>query len=170
MFSGKTTRLIELHKIFTDEGKSVCVINYHGDKRYHESLMSTHDQIMIDCLSVMRLGELQNSSSIQEADIILINEGQFFEDVVSVVTTMVEELGKTVYVAGLDGDYKRDKFGTLLNLIPLCDSIEKLAATCNLCRRAALFSHRLTAEQQQVVIGSSNYISLCRKCYRQMNL
>jgi len=159
MFSGKTTRLIELHKIFTDEGKSVCVINYHGDKRYHESLMSTHDQIMIDCLSVMRLGELQNSSSIQ-----------FFEDVVSVVTTMVEELGKTVYVAGLDGDYKRDKFGTLLNLIPLCDSIEKLAATCNLCRRAALFSHRLTAEQQQVVIGSSNYISLCRKCYRQMNL
>ena len=29
----------------------------------------------------------------------------------------------------------------------------------------AIFTHRITKETAQVVIGSDNYIPVCRKCY-----
>lgn len=173
MFSGKTTRIIELFQQYTDDGKVVYVINYGDDKRYHESLLSTHDKVMIPCNSAKTLSELWISHVICEihnADIILINEGQFFKDLVPIVHSMVEEYGKTVYIAGLDGDFRRERFGTLMDLMPICDTITKLTAKCHLCAEPAPFSHRLTGEHNQIVIGSSNYIPLCRKCYRQMNL
>uniref|UniRef100_A0A6C0I591 thymidine kinase n=1 Tax=viral metagenome TaxID=1070528 RepID=A0A6C0I591_9ZZZZ len=174
MFSGKTTRLLNLYKTCREEGKDVYVINYIGDKRYHETLLSTHDEEMIPCdSSVQTLADAWPNhviAPIHHADVILINEGQFFPDLVPIVKTMVEEFGKVVYVSGLDGDYKRETFGSMLQLVPISDSVEKLLSKCHLCPESkAPFSHRLTAEQQQVVIGSTNYIPLCRKCYRQMN-
>ena len=75
---------------------------------------------------------------------------------------------KHVVICGLDGDFKRIKFGRLCDLIPLSDSIIKLHAKCN-CGKDAIFSHRITNEVAQVVIGSSNYIPLCRTCYLNIN-
>lgn len=167
MFSGKTTQLVELYEKYTIEGKLVAVINYVEDKRYHDNMLSTHDKKMIPCEFTSRLGDVWNTnciSNIHIADVILINEGQFFPDLVDTVLSMVEKYDKRVYVCGLDGDFKRNKFGTILDLIPLCDKVTKLAAKCHICNIPAIFSHRITGETGQIVIGSSNYIPVCRKC------
>ena len=83
----------------------------------------------------------------------------------------VEVHKKTVYVYALDGDFKRNKFGSVLDLIPYCDKVKKLTSLCSICKNGtkAIFSHRLSEEEQQVVIGSDNYIPLCRKCYHEKN-
>ena len=60
-----------------------------------------------------------------------------------------------------------NKFGKLLDLIPLCDTVTKLSATCVRCNKPAIFSKRLSTEEQQIVIGSSNYAPMCRKCYNE---
>ena len=81
---------------------------------------------------------------------------------------MVEELHKKVYVCGLDGDYRREKIGQLLDLIPMCDKIVKLTSICSLCHGVAIFSHRKTKQVEQYVIGSSDiYVPLCRRCYTE---
>ena len=100
-------------------------------------------------------------------DIILINEGQFFPDLYESVCKLVETHKKIVYVCGLDGDFKRNKFGKMLDLIPLCDNVTKLSATCVSCNKPAIFSKRLSTEEQQVIIGSSNYSPMCRGCYNE---
>jgi len=84
---------------------------------------------------------------------------------------MVENHSKTVYVCGLDGDFQRNKFGEILDLIPYCDNVVKLKSLCSQCRngKRALFSHRMTEETTQVSIGSSNYVPLCRKCFDTAN-
>jgi len=161
MFSGKTSYLIHLYEDFIKNGKKVSVINYVDDKRYNESMLSSHDKIMIPCVFTKYLRD----ADFREYDIVLINEGQFFTDLYEVVIHMVEVLNKEVYVCGLDSDFKRQKFGTILDLVPMCDNIVKLKSKCNYCSSSALFSHRLTQEKQQVVIGSSNYVPLCRNCY-----
>lgn len=174
MFSGKTTRLIQQYKLHKYIGKSVAVINYSGDTRYsQESMLSSHDKVMIPCIMLNTLGELWNHedhphyAEVRNADVIIINEGQFFEDLYEVVVQMVDMLRKTVYISGLDGDFQRNKFGRILDLIPLCDKITKLRSLCALCKNgnAGIFSHRITEETQQVVIGSDNYVPLCRECY-----
>ena len=163
MFSGKTTRLIEHYKAYKYIGKKIVVLNYSLDVRYSTTNLSSHDHVEIPCVFADNLSR----EKWIDADVILINEGQFFGDLVSSVIEMVESEKKHVYVCGLDGDFKRCKFGTILDLIPYSDRVEKLSAFCSTCRDGtlAVFSHRVSNEKQQVVIGSDNYAPLCRKCY-----
>jgi thymidine kinase len=132
-------------------------------------MLSTHDKVMIPCIFSEKLSDLRNNPGIQNCDIVLINEGQFFEDIFEYTCELVEKLNKRVYVCGLDGDYERNQFGNILNLIPLCDNITKLHSNCGDCGNEALFSHRVSNEKEQVVIGVDNYISLCRDCYLRKN-
>ena len=166
MFSGKTTRLVQHYKKYTYIGRKVFVINYAEDVRYDNVLLSTHDKIMIPCKFASTISEME--SDIKENDIILINEGQFFSDIYESVLYMVENLGKTVIICGLDGDFKRNRFGRLLDLIPYCDEVTKFTSLCAICKngKPGIFSHRISNETSQVVIGSDNYQPLCRKCYK----
>jgi thymidine kinase len=102
--------------------------------------------------------------------VILINEGQFFPDLFEFVNSLLLER-KKVYICGLDGDFERKKFGSILELIPLCDKVTKLTSLCSLCRDGTpgIFSMRLTQETEQTVVGSENYIPVCRKCYQKSN-
>lgn len=173
MFSGKTTRLIQLYKTRSYIGKRVVVINYVGDTRYHETMLSTHDRVTIPCLFVEDLNDIWENrenphwNEVHSADTILINEGQFFKNLFHTVLEMVEKENKEVFICGLDGDFKRSIFGELLGLIPYCDSVEKLNSLCANCRNGTpgIFSHRISSEEAQVVVGSDNYQPLCRNCY-----
>ena len=174
MFSGKTTRLIQIYKTRTYIGKKVVVINYLDDKRYHETMMSTHDHQMIPCIQISELSALCNDPTnehyhkIKEADTILINEGQFFADIVEWVTIAVEKYHKNVYICGLNSDFKRQKFGNWLELETISDNVVMLHSFCSKCkRRPGIFSHRLSGEAELEVIGADCYIPVCRKCYKE---
>ena len=170
MYSGKTTLLVDLYHEHQEEDKKVLVINYSADRRYHDSMLSTHDKVMVPCKFVTKLSELYNEQNLlNDADVILINEGQFFADIYEFALNMVESHGKTLHICGLDGDFQRNKFGKLLDLIPYADDVVKLKSRCHVCSKSAAFSHRLSGEVEQVVIGSDNYIPLCRGCYIKMN-
>jgi thymidine kinase len=105
---------------------------------------------------------------LRKSDVILINEGQFFPDLYEVVVDMLK-YNKKIYISGLDGDFERKKFGSILDLIPLCDNVKKLKSLCSLCKNGTpgIFSMRLTQEKEQTVVGSSNYIPVCRNCYEK---
>jgi thymidine kinase len=166
MFSGKTSKLMSVYKQCTFCNIPVAVINHQLDVRYSESSsLSSHDRHAIPCLPSDSLRACWAREDVRAADVILINEGQFFPDL-DVVLTMVE-CGKQVYIASLDGDFERKKFGTVLDLIPYADTVTKLKSLCGLCRDGtpAVFSKRVTAEADQVVIGVDNYIPVCRACY-----
>ena len=171
MFSGKTTHLIQAYKKYTYIGKRVIVLNYSEDKRYHETMLSTHDKIMIPCVQTTRIRDIWNSREFVDSQVVLINEGQFFPDLYDTVLEMIDTYNKTVYICGLDGDFKRGKFGEILELIPHCDKVTKLQSLCSQCKngKVAIFSHRLTEEDSQILIGSDIYVPLCRKCYLKAN-
>jgi thymidine kinase len=176
MFSGKTSWLLEIYKKFTYCKTSVIVINHSEDTRYHESMLSTHDKQMIPCMQLSTFDGLMNSidsdilDKIMSVDIVLINEGQFFGSLMPFVRCLVENC-KIVYVCGLDGDFKQERFGEILDLIPICDKVHKFRALCADCKNGthAIFSHRINSDTQQKVIGSDNYIPLCRKCLHVRN-
>jgi thymidine kinase len=180
MFSGKTSKLIEIYKQCIFCNIPVCIINHSIDTRYHDTMISTHDRIMVPCIQANNLNDVwinnnvndnnnnnnNNNNIIRNNDVFLINEGQFFPDLYGVVLDMVNN-NKTVYICGLDGDFERNKFGQILDLIPYCDAVTKLTSLCSLCKNGSrgIFSMRTTGEKQQTLIGSDNYIPVCRKCY-----
>jgi thymidine kinase len=166
MFSGKTSRLVSIYKQYKFCNIPVCVINHDIDTRYHDELLSTHDKIMIPCIKVNKLNDIMNRKELLESNVILINEGQFFEDLYNNVFELIQQ-NKKVYICGLDGDFERKKFGQILDLIPLCDKVTKLTSLCSKCKNGipGIFSMRITEEKQQTLVGSGNYIPVCRKCY-----
>ena len=172
MFSGKTSKLMQIYKQCQYCNLNVVVINHSADTRYHDTMLSTHDKQMIPCLQTDKLHTVWDMiESVRNADVILINEGQFFEDVYECVKEMVEN-NKRVFISGLDGDYKRERFGRLIDLIPFSDNVYKITSLCGICKngRSAVFSMRVTNEKQQTVIGTDNYVPVCRSCYNKHSI
>jgi thymidine kinase len=183
MYAGKTSRLVEIYKQCKFCNISVSVINHSIDNSYDNTLLSTHDHIKIPCIKTERLLDLweedinmesniknipriSDKFKIATSSVILINEGQFFSDLETFVKILLLN-NKKIYVCGLDGDYERKKFGQILDLIPLCDKVTKLTSLCNLCKNGTpgIFSKRITNEKEQTIVGSDNYIPVCRTCY-----
>lgn len=176
MFSGKTTRLLDIHKKYSFCGFDTIVINYEKDNRYSDVLLSSHDKRMIPCIKTLYLSDIVNFNDIikskyydtfLKAKAILINEGQFFPDIVEWVKTAVEMYNKSVYICGLNSDFNRNKFGNWLDLEVFCDNVIMLHAFCSNCKKKpGLFSHRLSNELDIEIIGSDSYIPVCRNCYK----
>ena len=180
MFSGKTSELINNYNKYKYCNLNVKVINYIFDNRYTDKqLLYTHDKREVPCILTENLNDVynfetcngyitnENSNSFNETHIFLINEAQFFKDIVNWVKIAISPpYNKIVYLAGLDGDFKRELFGNWLELIPMCDTITKLSSICSSCKkRDAIFSHRLTNDTNQELIGNDIYKPLCRLCY-----
>jgi len=177
MFSGKTSKLQALYNQYQLCSMKVVVINYIEDMRYGTTNLSTHNKQTIPCILADTLYGLTKNpegayyNKLEKAEVILINEGQFFPDICEWTKEWVEKKGKRIHICGLDGDFQRKRFGYLLDLIPLCDTVSKLQAICNGCKDGTpgIFTHRISTETDQKVIGVENYTTLCRTCYTKLN-
>lgn len=174
MFSGKTTELLRRLKCESAIGFRVLYINHTQDTR--GTHFSTHNELYtseIEGICFLSLQKLSLRPDISKFDIIGIDEAQFFSDLVQEVILMVEELGKHVIVAGLNGDFRREPFGQILELEPKADSYTRLRSYCIDCskrsvRNFALFTFRIASEKEIVLTGGKEeYIPLCRECYVQ---
>lgn len=160
MFSGKTTELLRIAKRLQSINLKVLLLNYYEDTRYSNTEMTTHNKDGLPCTFIKHFDNLEYDSY----DIICINEAQFFNKLIPFCKNVLSK-NKTLYVSGLDGDYKQEKFGEILDLVPLCDTITKLHAFCKLCKDGthAHFTKRLVTNKSQKLIGTDEYIPVCRK-------
>lgn len=170
MYSGKTSEVIKECKRWGSIAKKAICINFEGDARYGEDeKLYSHDLSTVSCIKVSKLSQV-DSGEIKNGDIILINEGQFFPDLIDYCVLWCDTFGKDIIVSGLDGDFERRPFGKILDLIPYANSVTKLNAFCKVCANGthAPFTWRLSNEKNQIVIGSDNYVAVCRKHYNEL--
>ena len=161
MFSGKTTELVRRLKRYEVIGKRILVINSSKDTRCLEHVLRTHDNMKFDCIKTNNLNEL----NYDKVDIIAIDEAQFF---IGLKVFVKKALGdsKTVLLTGLDGDYKQDKIGEILDCIPLADKVFKLSAMCMKCMDGTHgpFTKRIVnSDKVELVGGKEMYMAVCRK-------
>lgn len=178
MFSGKSTELIRLANKYKTINKKILIINHSIDVRSGKNNIKTHDKVTTECISLEHLTTLFDCDDYKESEIIFIEEAQFFDDLYNFVKKSVDEDLKTIYIFGLDGDFKREPFGNsdLLRLIPIADEVIKFNALCKLCSPEmveAPFSIRLQNGEknnsQQLIGGGDLYVASCRKHYLQYN-
>ena len=171
MFAGKSCELIRRIRLLKVLKKEYIVIKPKIDNRYDNlydsSMIVSHNFDKEHCIVLEKLDHIFQTD-LTNINTIFIDEGQFFNDLVDVVKHLVEIYKINVVVSGLDGDSNRNKFGYILDLIPLSNTCTKINAACIMCLdgTSAPFSFRKTSNHEQILIGSGDsYMSLCRKHY-----
>ena len=111
MYSGKTSELIREYGRWNSVSDLILCINHLIDSRYGtDDFMYSHNCEKVKCTRVKKLADL-DEQEIAKYDVILINEGQFFEDLKEKCIRWCDHLKKNIIVAGLDGNIKRNGFG-----------------------------------------------------------
>lgn len=163
MFSGKTEELIRRLKRAKIANLKVEIYKPATDTRYDKVKVVSHDANSIlstpvdKAINILLLAE--------HADVVGIDEAQFFDEEITRVCEQLIQQGKRVIVAGLDMDYLGKPFGPMPHLLAIADFITKLHAICVQCGHLASISYRTSDEEGTVVLGEkNNYEPRCRKC------
>ena len=166
MFSGKTEELIRRLRRAQFAGLKVEIFKPAIDNRYSPTLVVSHDDKSVVSTPV------ENSSAIlllaRDADVVGIDEAQFFDGGITDVCNNLADNGIRVLVAGLDMDFMGKPFGPMPSLLSVADFVTKVHAICVRCGNLAQFSYRKSSDEQVVLLGEQDiYEPLCRNCYNE---
>ena len=138
MFSGKTEELIRRLKRAQIANLKVAIYKPATDTRYDKEKVVSHDSNSIPSIPIDLAKNILLLA--EDADVIGIDEAQFFDDgIIPVCETLVMQ-SKRVIVAGLDMDYLGKPFGPMPQLLAIADFISKLHAICVQCGHLAKHS------------------------------
>lgn len=186
MFSGKTTTLLNRLTTQLAAGKRVIYVNFAGDNRSDQAY-STHSPIQWllshDNFTAYKYNSLtefmdEHLEEIKYANVIGIDEAQFFPDIYECTVSLCEKNYKHVIIAALNGNFKRELLGNVHKLLPHADNWKHLQAICKNCadvrgdHRPALFSYLTHTNVSDAIDpskanigGADKYAAVCRSCY-----
>jgi thymidine kinase len=173
MFAGKSSAIQSIIRRHQALGWNVFVVTNSIDTRYTtEPAIVNHDKVMMPARATNNLMTLVDDPEYVLSRLVVIEEAQFFPDLVPFVLQTVDKCGKHVVVVGLDGDAERRPFGHVLDLVPHSDRVTKLTAMCKMCKDGtpAIFTFAsredavVAANEGQPCVGADEkYVPLCRK-------
>ena len=164
MFSGKTEELIRRLRRAQIAKQKVVIFKPKIDNRYSADHIVSHNEQSLSSIVVDNASEILRMSS--EAQVLGIDEAQFFSAELVDVCQKLADSGRRVIVAGLDQDYRGKPFGPLPHLLAVAEYITKTLAICMVCGNPADRTQRITKQQELVVVGAQNvYEARCRKCF-----
>lgn len=169
MFSGKTEELIRRVKRAKFANQKVIIFKPKKDVRYDDVQVVSHDENAIESIPVEKSSDILNH--LVNAQVIAIDEAQFFDDELPSIVEKIALRGIRIIVAGLDMDFRGKPFGPMPSLLSVAEYITKVHAICPHCGNLATHSYRLTTETDTVVLGEKDkYEPRCRTCYAMGNI
>lgn len=164
MFSGKTEELIRRLRRAKIAKQKVVIFKPIIDTRYSSNSIVSHSEQSLPSILIKDVTEILDL--VEDAQVIGIDEAQFFSnDLISVCNKLADE-GKRVIVAGLDMDYKGIPFEPIPQLLSIAEYITKSLAICVVCGNPADRTQRKTSSSERVVVGAADvYEARCRKCH-----
>ena len=167
MFSGKTEELIRRLVRAQIAKQIVAIFKPSTDNRFEEDYIVSHNKRKIKSVQVKHTDTILDYRD--KADVFGIDEAQFFDPSIVRICKSLANFGKRVVVAGLEKDYLANSFGSMPELLVDAEYITKVNAICMSCGDPANYSHRISLEKKQVVVGETDkYEALCRRCYKKI--
>lgn len=164
MFSGKTEELIRRLRRAQFAGQRVEIFKSETDVRYHAEAVVSHDARVLSSTAVSSSSSLILLAS--EAEVVGIDEAQFFDPELPAACATLANQGKRVVVAGLDMDFRGKPFGPMPALMAMAEYVTKVHAICVRCGSLATFSHRRSQNKALIELGEKeHYEPLCRSCF-----
>ncbi len=164
MFSGKTEELIRRLRRAQIARQKVAIFKPSIDTRYSDSSIVSHNRSSLESHLVESPKDIIAPAF--DAQVVGIDEAQFFDETLVAICRKMAAGGKRVIVAGLDKDYRGLPFGPMPLLMVEAEDVVKVSSICMKCGNPAAFSQRLTLQESQVLVGETeSYEARCRRCF-----
>ncbi len=164
MFSGKTEELIRRLRRAQIAKQQVKIFKPKIDTRFADDSIVSHSEQSLPSIQIKDINDAMELSD--DAQVIGIDEAQFFSEEIINVCTGLADKGKRVIVAGLDQDYRGIPFEPIPHLLAIAEYITKSLAICVECGNPADKTQRKTTSSERVIVGASDiYEARCRKCH-----
>jgi len=164
MFSGKTEELIRRLRRAQIARQRVAIFKPMIDVRYSEDHIVSHNQQKIPSIPVKTPQEILDKAG--DAQVLGIDEAQFFDNSLVAVCRSLADSGRRVIVAGLDKDYRGEPFEPIPQLLCEAEYITKTLAICMQCGNPANYTQRITKSSERVLLGATDiYEARCRACF-----
>jgi thymidine kinase len=170
MFCGKTDEMLRLLRRFAIAGRRVILIKPRLDTRADDVTVVSRSGAHHRAMAVDDSSQIE--ALVGDADIVAIEEGQFFDDGLPDAVERLADGGRQVLVTGLDRDFRGIPFGPMPRLMALADQVTKLTAICVVCGEQATRTQRLIdgraapSDSPLIVIGGmgdERYEARCRQ-------
>ncbi len=165
MFSGKSEELIRRMTRYQLARIPTQIFKPALDDRYATHAVVSHSRLTTEAEPVADSSSLLKA--VKDRTVVVgIDEGQFFDDGLLDVAVRLAAAGKQVIVAGLDLDYLGRPFEPIPSLMIRAEYVTKALAVCHRCGGPGLFTQRVVASDELVVLGAEGaYEARCRRCY-----
>ncbi len=164
MFCGKTEELIRRLRRAQIAKMKTAIFKPKIDNRYSEDHIVSHNQMKLVSFLIDDAEEILEMA--KDAEVVGIDEAQFFGNNLVSVCRKLSADKKRVLVAGLDKDFLAKPFGPMPEIMCEADYLDKLRAICVKCGNPAAYTQRLSKDSNQVIIGETElYEARCRNCY-----
>lgn len=164
MFSGKTEELIRRIRRAQIAKQHVAIFKPRIDTRYSSDHIVSHSEARLLSTVVEKSSEILELS--KDAQVVGIDEGQFFDMGIVEVAESLANQGKRVIIAGLDQDYRGKPFEPMPQLLAIGEYITKTLAICMVCGNPADRTQRTTLSSERVLVGAKDsYEARCRRCF-----
>ena len=178
MFSGKSTRLIEMVRVAEIAGLRSVVFKPKIDTRYSPNNVCSHEGTQIGSVVVENARGILDYIDVESRGgsikRVFVDEAQFFGFELVRIVEEIMERGMRVTVAGLNMDFRREPFGPMPGLLAIANEAMYLTAVCThrdneiICGQPAYFTQRLVNGvpanyyDPVVLVGASeNYTARC---------
>lgn len=160
MFSGKTEWLIHRLRREQAAGRRVRAFKHAVDVRYDAEHLITHTDERFPATRAADADALLELAG--DAEVVGIDEGQFFGGALVRVVRELAARGVTVLVAGITHDAWGRQFEPIPQLAALADEQFLRQAPCAVCGRASPFTQRMVPVRDgQMVGGPEEYEPRC---------
>jgi thymidine kinase len=165
MFSGKSEELIRRLRRAQIARQRVQIFKPIIDTRFADDHIVSHSDMRIKSEAVATSRMLLEKVA-DDAEVVGIDEGQFFDLELPMVCNTLADRGTRVIVAGLDQDYLGKPFEPMPQLLAIAEYITKTHAICMVCGNPASHTQRLVASGDRVLVGAQGlYEARCRTCF-----
>jgi len=159
MYSGKTDELLRLLRRAEIARRRILLVRPLLDDRTEPETVRSRSGAAYHSKAVADPVEIESLAKDAWADMIAVEEAQFFPPALVEVVERLAAAGRTVILSGLNTDFRGRPFGPMPALMAIADGVTSLTAICTVCGEEATRTQRLIdgrpagADEPLVVVG-----------------
>jgi len=163
MKSGKSQMIINEAHRQQIAGKKIQMFKPKLDTRDYECVADRNGN-RLNAINITDIEEIKN----YDVDVYVIDEFQFLDGNVNTIQEMASQ-GKKFFIAGLNLTAEKKPFGKMGDLLCVSDNVKMLTSICEVCKNDnAIYTYCKENKSTDILVGDSQYIPVCRKCYDKL--